>query len=141
MRIKTLVFRTRTDAVSALEKLTKGTDFNWLSSTAEDQVDNNGPGVLKFRGNLLTVSSLPEAMRQVLSQVKPGDFRLYESSEDRYYVLYVYHVTPAELQPFDRVKEEIAKKVFDDKVKKAVEDYAEKLREYYPVKIYAEDLQ
>jgi hypothetical protein len=141
VRIKSIAFAEKSKAVNALEKLRQGTDFNWLSSTAEDQVDNNGPGVLKFRGNLLTVSSLPEAMRQVLSQVRPGDFRLYESPEGLYYVLYVYHVVPSELQPFDKVKREVAKKVFDDKVKKAIEDYAEKLKEHYPVKIYAKDLQ
>jgi hypothetical protein len=31
--------------------------------------------------------------------------------------------------------------VYEDKVRKAVEDYAERLKEYYPVKIYAKDLQ
>jgi hypothetical protein len=142
MRIKTIVFSERNDAIDALNKLRRGTDFNWLSSRAEKQVDKKGEGVLNFEGKLLTVRSLPEDVRQVLSEAKPGDYRFYESSEGPYYyVLYVYHVIPAEPQPFENVRKEIAKKVFDEKVKEAVEDYAQRLKEYYPVKIYAKDLQ
>jgi hypothetical protein len=135
-----MVFSQKSHAVNALDKLTHGTDFNWLISRAEHQVDKNSKGVLPFEGKLLTVKSLPDDVRQVLSGAKPGDFRLYESPQGHYYVLYVYHVIPAEPQPFQVVKKEIAKIVFDQKVTKAVEDYADKLREYYPVKIYAKDL-
>ena len=141
MRIKELVFGKKSDAVSALEKLGKGTDFNWLSSNAEGQVDKSTKGLLKFKGELLTVSSMPEGVQKTMSGANPGDFRLYESPEGYFYVLYIYHLIPAELQPFESVKGDIAKKVFKDKARKAVEDYADQLREYYPVKIYAKDLQ
>ncbi len=50
MRIKSLVFRKRSDAVAAIDKLKKGTDFNWLGSNAEGQVDPNAAGILKFDG-------------------------------------------------------------------------------------------
>ena len=141
MRIKELVFEKKSDAVSAIEKLGKGTDFNWLSSNAEGQVDKSTKGLLKFKGELLTVSSMPEGVQKTMSGANPGDFRLYESPEGYFYVLYIYHLIPAELRPFESVKEDIAKKVFKDKARKAVEDYADQLREYYPVKIYAKDLQ
>ncbi len=104
-------------------------------------MDKETEGLLNFEGKLLTLRSLPEGVRQALSEAKPGDFRLYASPEGYYYVLYVYHLVPAQLLPFANVREKIAKKVFKDKVKKAIEDYADKLREYYPVKIYAKDLQ
>ena len=52
MRIKELVFGKKSDALSAMEKLGKGTDFNWLSSSAEGQVDRNSKnkGLLTFEG-------------------------------------------------------------------------------------------
>jgi hypothetical protein len=103
-------------------------------------MDKNSEGVLNFEGKLLTVRSLPDDVRQLLADAGPGDFRLYESPAGHYYVLYVYHVIPAEPQPFENVKKEISKTVLNQKVTKAVEDYADKLREYYPVKIYAKDL-
>lgn len=141
MRIKELVFGKKSDAVSALEKLGKGTDFNWLSSNAEGQVDKSTKGLLKFKGELLTVSSMPEGVQKTMSGANPGDFRLYESPGGYFYVLYIYHLIPAEPRPFESVKKDIAKEVFKDKARKAVEDYADQLREYYPVKIYAKDLQ
>ncbi len=141
MRMKELVFERRSDAVSAVEKLRKGTDFDWLSSNAEGQVDKNTGGLLRFKGALLTVSSMPEGVQKTISGANPGDFRLYESPEGYFYVLYIYHLLPGAPRPFESVKNDIAKEVFQDKARKAVEDYADQLREYYPVKIYAKDLQ
>ena len=141
MRIKELVFERKSDAVSAVEKLRKGTDFDWLSSNAEGQVDENSKGLLRFEGKLLTVESLPEDVQKVLSGANAADFRLYESPEGYFYVLYIYHLMPGAPRPFESVQNDIAKEVFREKVVKAVEDYAERLKEYYPVKIYAKDLQ
>jgi len=141
MRIKSLVFGERSDAVNAIDKIRKGTDFSWLSSHAEGQVDKNSEGLLKFDGNLLALTNLPEEVQKTVTGAKTGDLRLYVSPEDYFYVLYIYNVIPAKPQPFENVRKEIAQKVFEDKVKKAVEAYADKLKEYYPVKIYAKDLQ
>jgi hypothetical protein len=141
LRIKSLVFGKRSDAVEAIDALTKGTDFGWLSSRAGGQVDKNKEGLFKFEGKLLTLTSLPEDVSKAVSGAKPGDFRLYVSPEGYFYVLYIYHVIPARPQPFEGVKKEIAEEVFGHKVKKAVEIYADKLREYYPVEIYAKDLK
>jgi hypothetical protein len=141
MRIKDLVFGNKSDALTALEKLRQGTDFDWLSSNAEGQVEVNHAGFLRFKGKLLTVGSLPEDVQKVLSGANLGDFRLYESPEGYFYVLYVYHLLPAEPKTFDSVKRDIAKEVFRDKVQKAVEDYAERLREYYPIEVYGKYLQ
>jgi hypothetical protein len=141
MRIKELVFGKESDAFSALEKLQKGTDFDWLSSKAEGQVEKKSERLLRFEGKLLTVGSLPEDLQKTLSGIKPGGFKLYESPEGYYYVLYIYHLVPAAPQPFEKVKDKIAKEVFGDKARKALEAYADQLREYYPVKIYAKDLQ
>jgi len=141
MRIKELVFERKSDAADAVEKLTKGTDFDWLSSNAEGQVDQSTKGLLRFKGELLTVSSMPEEVQKTLSGANPGDFKLYESPEGYFYVLYIYHLLPSAPRPFESVRKDIAKEVFGEKVRKALEAYADQLREYYPVKIYAKDLQ
>ena len=142
LRIKSLIFGKRSDAVAAIDKLKKGTDFNWLGSNAEGQLDPNAPGILNFGGQLITLSSLPEKVQKAVLGADAGDFRLYEgSSGNAFYVLYVYQVVPAKLQPFEEVRQEIAKKVFEDKLKTSVELWANQLKEYYPVKIYLTDLQ
>jgi hypothetical protein len=141
LRIKSLIFGKRSDAVAAIDKLKKGTDFNWLGSNAAGQLDPDTMGILNFDGQLITLSSLSESLQKAVSGAEAGDFRLYESPLGQFYVLYIYQVVPAKLQPFEEVRQEIAQKVFKDKMKASIALWAEKLKEYYPVKIYRTDLQ
>ncbi len=141
MRIKSLVFDKRNDAAEALDKLTKGTDFNWLSSHADGQVDKTKKGLLKFEGTVLILSSLPEGVQKAVSGANPGDFRLYESPEGYFYVLYIYHVVAPRLRPYEDVKSKIAENIYKDKLKKEVGVWAAKLKEYYSVTIYRKDLR
>jgi hypothetical protein len=141
LRIQSLIFGKRRDAVAAIDKLKKGTDFNWLGSNAAGQLDPNTRGILNFDGQLITLSSLSESLQKAVSGAEAGDFRLYESPLGQFYVLYIYQVVPPKLQPFGEVRQEIAKKVFEDKMKASIALWADKLKEYYPVKIYRTDLQ
>ena len=127
--------------MAAIDKLKKGTDFSWLGSNTEGQVNPDARGILNFDGQLVTLSSLPEKVQKAVSGAKAGDFRLYESPLDLFYVLYIYQVVPAKVQPFEEVRQEIGKKVFEDKLKDSIESWANKLKEYYPVKIYRADLE
>jgi hypothetical protein len=126
--------------VAAIKKLKKGTDFNWLGSHADGQVDRNAKGLLKFDGRLLTLRGLPADIQKIVSGAKTGDFKLYQSPADHFYVLYINQIVTPKQQPFEAVRKEIAREVFDEKVKKAVEKWAGQLREYYPVEIYRVDL-
>jgi hypothetical protein len=141
IRIKSLVFWNRDDAVAAIKKLKAGTDFNWLGSNADGQVDKNEKGRLNFEGKLLTQKGLPQDVQKAISNSKPGDFKLYESPPGHFYVLFINQVISPKPQPFESVRKEIAKKVFKEKVKATIEQWAEQLKEYYPVKIYKTDLR
>ncbi len=140
IRIKSLVFWKREDAVDAIKKLKKGTDFNWLGSNADGQVDKKEKGLLNFEGKLLTLGGLPEDVQKALSSVKPGDFKLYESPRGHFYVLVINQIVPPEPKPFEAVRTDIAETVFNEKVTATIEKWAEQLKEYYPVKIYKKDL-
>jgi hypothetical protein len=141
LRIKSLVFWEKRNATHAMDRLGKGTDFEWLRSRAEGQIQNTNERGLPFEGRLLTVSSLPQGVQKIISGADPGDFRLYESPQGLYYVLYVVDVLPSEPQPFQAVKEKVAERVYSDKLKQSVENWADQLRDYYPVKIFAKDLK
>ena len=80
-------------------------------------------------------------MQKAVSGANAGDFRLYENPQGPFYVLYIYQVVPAKLQPFEAVGQEIYTTVYQDKQKKSIEHWADQLREYYPVKIYQTDLE
>jgi hypothetical protein len=136
MRIKSLVFGRRKDAEDTIEKLRKGTDFKWVSENAEGQADKNAKGVLIFEGDLLTAKDLPEGVQKAVHGSRAGDFRLYEGPEGLFYVLVIQEVVSSKPQSYEDAKQDAAKKVFDEKLKKAVENYADKLRAASDVKIY-----
>jgi len=139
MKIDSLVFSKRQDAEIAIERLRKGTEFQWLSANAEGQVDRNSPGLLTFDKKFLTTKDLPEGLQKVISGARAGDFRLYESPDGYFYVLAIQDVIPSKPQPYEEARGIVSRKVFDDQVKKAVEDYADKLRAVSDVKVYLKD--
>jgi len=139
MKIRSLVFAKRNAAERAIEKLRNGTELQWLMENAEGQVDKNIPDLLTFDGKSMTVKDLPEGVRKVLSGAKPGDFRLYASLEGYFYILSIEDVVPAKPQSFEEAKKAIANKVFSEKLNKAVEAWADKLRAASDVKVYMKD--
>jgi parvulin-like peptidyl-prolyl isomerase len=139
MRIKSLAFAKRKDGESAIEKLRKGTEFQWLAANAEGQVEKNTKGLLTFDEKPIITKDLPEGVQKAIHGARAGDFRLYESPQGYFYVFAIQDVIPSKPQPYEEARAAVAKKVFDDKVKKAVEDYADKLRAVSDVKIYLKD--
>ena len=139
MKIKSLVFTKREDGESAIEKLRKGTEFQWLAANAEGQVDQNSEGLLTFDEKPIVTKDLPEGVQKAIHGARAGDFRLYESPQSYFYVLAIKDVIPSKPQPYEEAREAVAKRLFDEKVKKAVEDYADKLRALSEVKIYLTD--
>ena len=139
MRMNTLVFEKRDDAEKAILTLRKGTEFQWVKANAEGQLDRNTRGILELDGKLLMTRDLPEQLKKAISGAKAGDFRLYQSSENYFYVLSIQQVVPSRPQPYEEAREKVAQKVYDDKLKRAVEDYADKLRALSDVKVYLQD--
>jgi len=137
MRINSIAFTKKEYAEDAIGKLRKGTDFSWLLANAEGRADKDIKDLLVFQGDLLVTKSLPDGVRESISGAKKGDLRLFAGPDNYYYVLSVKEVVPAVPLAFDEVKTEIAKKIFDEKTRKSMDDWAEKLKKVYPVKIYA----
>jgi hypothetical protein len=136
IRMNDLVFGKRKNAEEVIEKLRKGAEFKWLAEHSQDQIAKDSPGIMNFEGKVMTVQDLPSDVQKVVSGAKPGDVRLYESSKGHFYVLVVQEAVPSKIQPYTEVREEIAKKVYNEKVKKAVENLADRLRAMSDVKIY-----
>jgi parvulin-like peptidyl-prolyl isomerase len=136
VKVMSLAFGKRGDAEAAIEKLRKGADFQWLMGNAEGQLDKNTAGLIYFEGSAVATKSLPEGMQKALSGVRSGDFRLYASPEGHFYALSIIEMVPSKPQPYEEAREMIAKRVFNEKLGKAVEAWADKLREVSDVKIY-----
>jgi parvulin-like peptidyl-prolyl isomerase len=138
-KISSLVFSKREDAEKVIVSLRQGADFQWLKANAEGQVDQDAKGVLNFGGNLLTTKDLPENVQKAVSGAKTGDFRLLVGVENYFYVLFVQEVISPKPQPYPEAREMIARKIYNEKLTKAVGEFAEKLKALSDVKIYLKD--
>lgn len=135
LKVKSLAFSARPAAESAMRKLRDGTDYGWLAANAEGQM-KGGSGVLAFDGRPVTTDSMPAGLQKALAGSKSGDHRLYASPEGPFYVLAVQQVIASNPKPYDEVRTEISQKLYSDKLKQAVDDYARKLRAQSKVAVY-----
>jgi PPIC-type PPIASE domain len=136
MRIRSLAFRRRGDAESVIEKLKEGAELQWLAAHAEGQVEGNARGVWSFDGKPVMTQDLPESMQKALAGARAGDVRLYASRDGYFYALAIQDVIPSKPQPYEDARHTLAQRVLNDKVKRAVEEYAGKLRSASDVKVF-----
>jgi parvulin-like peptidyl-prolyl isomerase len=136
LKVRSLAFTARPAAESAIRKLREGTDYGWLASNAEGQAAKGTLGLLTLDGRPVTTDSMPAGLQKALAGSKPGDHRLYASPEGPVYVVAVEQVIGADAKPYDEVRMEIARKLYNEKLKKAVDDYARKLRAQAKVAVY-----
>lgn len=137
VKVLGLVFQKKTAAEENLEKLKKGIDFDWVRNNAEGQVANDkSETMLEFSGKLLSVNTLPDGIQETVQDAKEDDVRMYSSPDGYYFVLQVKKVVPATYSPLEKERKRIFNEMFAGKLNKTVDDWAEKLKKAYPVKIY-----
>jgi hypothetical protein len=136
MKISGIAFKKRADAEGAVKKLRNGTDFRWLVENADGQPAKNSDGLLTFDGGLVATPGLPEGVRKVVSGSKPGDLRVYASPEGYFYALSIQEVVPSKPRPYEEAREEIAKIIFNKRLKQAMDEYIGKLRAAADIKIF-----
>jgi len=137
VKIRTLAFKEKAGAVAAIDKLRKGADFGWVRTNAEGQLDKNIERTLPFEEEQFTVArAMPEDVQKAIESPRARDFRLYEGPDGNFHVFDILEVIPPTPQPFEEVRESIRGVVFGNKLNKAVEEWAVKLKESSEVKIY-----
>ena len=139
MKINSLIFFKREDAEKALTSLRQGTDYQWLKANAEGQVDRSSKGIIDLDGKLLTTEDLPGSIQKLVSGAKTGDLRLFESPEKYFYIFSMQEVIPSRPQPYPEAREKIASKIYGEKITRAVDEYAEKIKAVSDVKVYWKD--
>ncbi len=136
LRLDGIALGKRDDAVDVFEKLKKGDDFRWLKEHTEGQVAAGSKGLLTFPESPVLENELPDPVQRSLSGAVAGDARLYASPEGYYYVIYVQELFPGGVKALDEVRDDIAKKVFSEKVRKTIDELGDKLAEHADVKVY-----
>jgi hypothetical protein len=140
LRLRSLAFTREKEAAAALAKLQQGADFKWVSANAAGQAEKSGKSLLNFDQNLLSLTALPEELRPRMKNSRKGDFLLYAPKEGHAYVLEITDLYPATPRPYEQVRGEIARILFNEEMEQAINEYAAKLKEAYETRIFIKEL-
>ena len=80
-------------------------------------------------------SGLKEEVKEVVKNIKENEFRVKEI-EGAYYLIYLVKVVPEHKKFLNEVKEEIYKKIWEEKFSKRFSEWIDKLKEKSLIKIY-----
>jgi len=133
-RLDGIAFGDAKVAQAALDKLKAGTDLGWMRTNAEGQLPPEAR-TLALEGALISVRTMPPELARALTGARTGDYRLYVAGA-QHYVVHVAEDRPPATRPYAEVREDIAKKLHDDAVRDAVQEYAVKLRAAQPVEVF-----
>jgi hypothetical protein len=129
-----LAFKNKKDAATALERLRKGADLNWMKANAAG-LATNVPEIAPPNIPVL-VPSMPEGLQKALEGTKQGDYRLYVGPKDISYVVLIAQDVPEQVRPFPEVSSRIMKTVRREQIGKSLQAWTAKLKDAYAVKIY-----
>lgn len=132
-----IAFDSPEKAEGAVKKLKEGTDFKWYADNAEGLETVSLKFQPFFDGSMISKDELPQKMQQALFGAVKGDYRVFVDGITGY-VLSVQEYKPSETKPYEAVEGLIREKVSYDKLNKAAETWATKLRESSEVIIYAD---
>jgi len=128
MRLVSLAFGTEREAASALAKLQKGTDLAWMQQHAEGRLPDDTPELVKLKGDLTLLANLPPEIAGALAGARAGEFRQGRDPQGRFYVIAVTDVITGSPLPLETVGPAIEKRLYGEKLNKAVASWDERLR-------------
>lgn len=107
VRLAHIFVKEREKAQEAMERLGAGEDFAKVASDlSEDPLSKEKGGDLGY----LPLSDLREEFSRALSEMKVGEYRLFET-EEGFHILKLLGKRPEEVIPFEKVKAELAERV------------------------------
>ena len=118
-------------------KLKSGPDFQWMKANAEGQVPPGSADVTRFGEEVVTVQSLPEAVRSILENADEGSFVLYRQEEKYFHVLNVEKRIRSRAQPFEEAQNVVSRQMYKEKLDRALAEWTERLKSAYRAKVYA----
>lgn len=136
VRLESAAFGDRKSGEEALAKLRSGADLAWMRTNAPGRVDPaSSPGAVEIPVAVVSLSELPDGLRQAVSGAKAGEYRLFPAPNGPVYVVRVRDLIVGTARPFDEVEAAVKAKVSGEKRKQAFDEYVAKLRAASEVKV------
>lgn len=134
-KLSSIAFTSVEAAEAAVETLRRGTDFKWLKSNAAGRSEA-GSAKLQLEDTTVAESGLEPELARALVGARAGDLRVLTTGSETHYVVQVVDYVPPKPQPYEEVREVIARSLYADHVNAAIREWGKKLRAAYEVKTY-----
>jgi parvulin-like peptidyl-prolyl isomerase len=136
LKMKSLAFTSKTSAHEALRKLQAGSDFKWVSANAMNLASADHDDLLKIDDMLLSITTLPQDLHELVEEARQGDLFLYEGPGALYSTLLVDSAYPPVAKPYQDVRQEIGRILYAEKINEALADWVGKLKDAYETENY-----
>ncbi len=137
-KMQMLTVETEKEANEILENLKNGADFSWLAKKKSKDRLSQKSGELGW----VTEKELPEKLRQNIGKLKPGDFSdVLKIDESEYAIYMLKEVSKKEIEDFDKVKDQIYKICFNEKLKENINQIVSKLKKDAKIFVHDENIK
>lgn len=138
MHIESLAFENEADARTSLKLLSEGADLKWTRTNAIGLAD---PAELTFRGGLLSINSLPEAVRGLVEEASAGEVFFYPEEQGHYHVLLVAEIFPERQLELEEIREEIEKRAAGEAQQETVKSWMSELRDASEIEFLVDETE
>jgi parvulin-like peptidyl-prolyl isomerase len=135
LRLESIAFGRRADAEDARKKAVSGADFGWLKKNAAGRT-LAGDDVMQLNGGVYLVDQVDPDLAKILANPKEGDARLFAAPGGPVYIVLIREVIPTKTQPYADVRSDAGQAVINEKTKKTLDEWSDKLRKAYAVKSF-----
>lgn len=137
-KLKSIGFTTLAAARAAKASLDKGTEFAWMKTNGSNLAAENMRELVD-ENKTFSAKGLDDALMQLISGAKVGEYRVY-SKGDVHYVVQIKEHLPAKPRPYIQVRKAILQRLSEIKLNKQMKSWTEKLRKAYPVRLYVQQI-
>jgi hypothetical protein len=137
VRLRQLLVEDRAAAERAVEEVRAGADFAAVARRLADD-----PGTAATGGSLgeLSREDVPPAFAEVIFALEPGEVSPVVEAEYGFHVFQVTETLPAEVLPFDEVRDDVARAVRREQADRRLRELADEARRRYDVSVWDRNL-
>lgn len=123
-KIQQITVKTKEDAEDILKNLQNGADFSWLAKKRSiDSLAKEGGDA-----GWLEKTEMQGPVKEVIEDLKPGEISQVLEIDSQYRIIKLLDRKEGEVEDFEKVKKEVYKTVFDEKVNNFIDNYISVLK-------------
>jgi len=135
--IQQITVKSKKEAEEILNNLKKGADFSWEAKTKSVDASSEQGGKVGW----FTKAELFEPLKEVIDSMNVGDISPIIEFNSKYIIVKLIDKADEEIEEFDKVKNLVYNKYFNEQVNKLLNEYVNKLKTKAEIKIYGEQIK